>query len=534
MDSDSERNLQDASLPATPNPSPGHMEGGRLVIDHSGQPALCTLCGRNLAPQYEETFDLETIGLCGDCKFLLLEDLATPHHDPHRLQSARRRRNRQSSSESIENIFSQQFSHMINLVKHNQSTISGLEDQITDGGSTTRSLQRSSSRTTPSGSRRWRRVFSDSESDGFDNLDSTYGESESNVSFGRYKVFRGESDAISFSTYGGDSDASVDGHSFLDTEIFVQAENMSDVDSDTDIDPMHAGLNQWNWDEPQEDEGHEDSEWEEANVEEDAVEFTISRAGLRDLFISSPNETNLPVFNFHHSRSGFEQLLDHLSETDGSRRGAHPASVSFVHNLPHVIVNDEHQKHDGLACAICKDVLPVGIEVNQLPCLHVYHPSCILPWLSARNSCPLCRYELPTDDRDYEEGKQHMNNELEMHEIQQQDASEDSSSDDSDEDEAAEACELGPCRLQGVPHVDSTISSSAREVGRDWLFRAVAPFAGIIGVVLVLWLGKPLIERRGLTRHCNLSSQGNGPVWVSNTSALNQKGGRSRRWWSLF
>ncbi|EOY04374.1 RING/U-box superfamily protein, putative isoform 1 [Theobroma cacao] len=529
MDANSERISQDVPLTG----SPGHMEGD-LFVDHSGQPALCTLCRRSLAPDYEATDDLETVGLCGDCKFLLLEDLASPPQDSHRRRPARRRRNRQSSSESIENLFSQHFSHMINLVRQNQSPVSGLEDQIMDGGSTARSLQRSSSRTTPSGSRRWRRVVSDTESDGFDNLDSIYGESESNVSFSQYRVFRGESDAISFSTYGGDSDASVDGHSFLDTEIFVQADNRSDIDTDTDIDPMHAGLNQWNWDEPEEDEGGDDDEWEEADAEEDVVEFAISRAGLQDLFISSPSETNLPVFNFRRSRAGFEQLLDHLAETDGSRRGAPPASASFVNNLPRVIVSDEHEKHDGLACAICKDVLPIGTEVNQLPCFHVYHPSCILPWLSARNSCPLCRYELPTDDKDYEEGKQHINQSVEIHQIQQQDASEDSSSDDSDEAEADEACELGPCRLQEEPHVDPTISSSAREGGRDWLFRAAAPLAGILGVVLVFWLGKPLIGRRGSTSHTNLPSGCQYQIQVPDTSSLNLRGSRSRRWWSLF
>lgn len=520
MDEDSEGISQDVHF----TPSPG------LVLDYSSDhPAFCTICRRSLTPENEATYDLETVGLCGDCKFLLLEDLATPPQGSRRRRPParrRRRRNRQSSSESIEDLFSQHFSHMINLMRHNQSTITGLEDQTTDGSSTARSLQHSSSRATPSGSRRWRRVLSDSESDGFDNLDSVYGESESNFSFGHYRVFQGESDAISFSTYGGESDASVDGHSFLDTEIFVQAESRNDIDSDTDIDPMHTGLSQWNWDEPQEDEGDEDGEWEEADAEEDAVEFTISRAGLRDLFNSNPNETSLPVFNFRHSRAGFEQLLDHLAGTDSSRRGAPPASVSFVKNLPRVIVSNKDDKNDGLTCAICKDVLPIGIEVNQLPCLHVYHPSCILPWLSARNSCPLCRYELPTDDKDYEEGKQHINNRMWVHEIQQQDASEESSS---DEAEAEEASELSPCRLQEVPHVVPTISNSTREGGRDWLFRAAAPFAGIIGVVLVLWLGKPLIAGRGgSTSHRNLPSSG--------TTSLNQRGSRSRsrRWWSLF
>ncbi|KAK8631262.1 hypothetical protein V6N13_080017 [Hibiscus sabdariffa] len=528
MEEDPERNFQDGPLPR----ASGLMESGGLVGDHSGLPALCTLCRRSLAPEYEAMFDLETVGLCGDCKFLLLEDLGTPPQDSNRRRQARRRRNRQSSSESIENLFSQQFSQMINLLRQNQSTISGSEDQIMDGGSSARSFRRSSSPTPPSGSRRWRRVISDSESDGFDNLDSFYGESESNVSFGRSRLFRGESDAISFSTYGGDSDASMDGPSFLDTEIFVQAER-SDInsDSDTDIDPMHAGLNQWNWDEPEEDEGDEDGEWEEADAEEYAVGHTMSRTGLLNLFTSNPNETNLPVFNLRRTRAGFEQLLDHLAETDGSRRGAPPASSTFVNNLPRVIVRDEHENSDGLACAICKDVLPVGIEVNQLPCHHVYHPSCILPWLSARNSCPLCRYELPTDDKDYEEGKQHMNNRMEMLEIQQQNASEDGSSEDSDEAEADEACELVPCQLHDVPHVDHTISSAAREGGRDWLFRAAAPVAGVIGVVLILWLGKPLI---GSVGDCNLPSLGHHQIQVSNTSSLNQRGSRGRRWWSLF
>ncbi|XP_022754369.1 E3 ubiquitin-protein ligase RING1-like isoform X1 [Durio zibethinus] len=49
-----------------------------------------------------------------------------------------------------------------------------------------------------------------------------------------------------------------------------------------------------------------------------------------------------------------------------------------------------------LLCAVCKDPLLLDSDAKQLPCRHLYHPDCILPWLSNHNSCPLCRSTLPT------------------------------------------------------------------------------------------------------------------------------------------
>ncbi|PSS32782.1 E3 ubiquitin-protein ligase RING1-like [Actinidia chinensis var. chinensis] len=559
MDEDSE-NISGELLRATVI---DHISGSP-VDDHSELPATCVLCQRILTP-HNDVGDLVAISMCGDCKSLFLEDSGTPTEEARQRRTTRVRRTRDGSSESIENFFSQQFSHMINLVRQSQLTGPDNESQTAETDAAARFLQRMHPRTTPSGSRRWRRVFSDTESDGFDSL---YGESESNISFSGYRPFQNESDAISFSAYGGDSDVSVDGHSFLDTELFIHPDAGIDVDSDTDIDPMRAGLNQWNSDDQEEEEEEEDdTEWEEADAEENAAETSAGvhprnslgprqsngtwrgqlhspefegairlrigerrRTNITDVFsnLEEP-EVLLPfVGNYgdYLDARGFDELLERLAEADSSRQGAPPAAVSFVNSLPRVVINEEHEKQDGLACAICKDFLSVGTVVNRLPCFHLYHPSCIVPWLRARNSCPLCRFELPTDDKDYDRGKRHTSSSLAINEIQREGMSDDSSSDDSEAD--------------GMEQVDfATEEHATGNFGREsargrWLFLAAAPIVSLVGIVLVLWLGNPLTERGGPNGRHDFPRRGQRPHHSSDSWPPSQRENRTRRWWSLF
>ncbi|KAJ1257484.1 hypothetical protein BS78_10G000300 [Paspalum vaginatum] len=110
----------------------------------------------------------------------------------------------------------------------------------------------------------------------------------------------------------------------------------------------------------------------------------------------------LSLADYFMGPSGLEQLIQQLAENDPNRYGTPPAAKSAVAALPDVAVSAEMMQADGGAqCAVCMDDFQLGAAAKQLPCKHVFHKDCILPWLDLHSSCPVCRFELPTDDTDY-------------------------------------------------------------------------------------------------------------------------------------
>lgn len=438
--------------------------------DTPGLSSSCSLCLRTLTSD-NDTTDFEAVNMCSDCNFLVLEDLDSPMRDVYHWRSFGLRRTRyNSSAESIGNLFPQQVSYVFNLAREHQDNMLEHDDHSVDADGGSRSLQCTSSRATPSGSWRSRRVLlSDTESD---RIGSSIAESESNVRFrGQSRVVDGENESIS---YGWSSNASDDGSSLLGIEN--SAYEGSDVHTDTDIDPMHAGMYHWDSDDQEED----GNGWEEAGSEE-----TIFGGRSRQRSLSFTESTWSRLNNILSAESEdvdgheFDELAEHLSDADGLRRGAPPAAASVINSLPRVVVIKNQEEHlDGMVCAICKDSLSVETIVNQLPCSHLYHPSCIVPWLSSRNTCPLCRYELPTDDQEYE-GKKHGNRE-----IQQSGMNGDGSSDVVNA--GSEAISTGGSRSGGPQGRWYSIAAAA----------AAAPVISVVGIALVLWLGNPLTEPR--------------------------------------
>ncbi|OVA20720.1 zinc finger protein [Macleaya cordata] len=102
-----------------------------------------------------------------------------------------------------------------------------------------------------------------------------------------------------------------------------------------------------------------------------------------------------------------DRLIQHLSDPQDDIPGyphhhhhqnSSPASKSSVESIPTIKITSSFLNSDTILCAVCKDEFLIDVEAKQLPCNHLYHFDCILPWLEQHNSCPVCRFRLPTDE----------------------------------------------------------------------------------------------------------------------------------------
>jgi len=91
-------------------------------------------------------------------------------------------------------------------------------------------------------------------------------------------------------------------------------------------------------------------------------------------------------------------------------QGPPPASEDIVNNLPRIKITQEQIGGGMDPCSVCQCDFDVDEETVKLPCDHFFHSDCILPWFKLNNSCPVCRYELKTDNKEYEESKDQRNN----------------------------------------------------------------------------------------------------------------------------
>ncbi|KAF3680582.1 putative protein RDM1-like [Capsicum annuum] len=110
--------------------------------------------------------------------------------------------------------------------------------------------------------------------------------------------------------------------------------------------------------------------------------------------------------NFLLNSPYLQRLIRHLTTTNdvpaitaNANHQNSSASRSAVEALEVLQISSSMLENDPvIPCAVCKDQFLLDMQVKMLPCKHMYHSDCILPWLESNNSCPVCRFRLPSEE----------------------------------------------------------------------------------------------------------------------------------------
>lgn len=117
----------------------------------------------------------------------------------------------------------------------------------------------------------------------------------------------------------------------------------------------------------------------------------INVQGSYDSNNNPPNQTFGSLGDYFVG-PGLDLLLQHLAENDPNRYGTPPAQKEAVEAMPTVKIDKT------LQCSVCLEDFEIGAEAKEMPCKHKFHSGCIMPWLELHSSCPVCRYQLPSDE----------------------------------------------------------------------------------------------------------------------------------------
>eukprot|EP00347_Sterkiella_histriomuscorum_P012527 403368233 len=128
--------------------------------------------------------------------------------------------------------------------------------------------------------------------------------------------------------------------------------------------------------------------------------------GFNSSFDFNPNVFATNFSQNFRSFGNMDDILQRVIDMSAQQQQEHkkPTKKEAIQKIPVVNISEKHcKKKDGSEevetplCTICQENLPIGEKAMIIPCGHIFHPDCVLPWLKDHNTCPVCRYELPSD-----------------------------------------------------------------------------------------------------------------------------------------
>ncbi|GBE62264.1 zinc C3HC4 type RING finger domain-containing protein [Babesia ovata] len=141
-----------------------------------------------------------------------------------------------------------------------------------------------------------------------------------------------------------------------------------------------------------------------------------SAGGSEQTVADAPLELFRSMLQSPFDTQTMNQILYYVMENDPNRQGSPPAAKRILETLDTDTL-DEEQAKKLETCAICTEDFSAGDKIHWLSkdrtvCGHGFHVDCIVPWLKQHNSCPVCRYELPTDDANYNQQREDLRSRL--------------------------------------------------------------------------------------------------------------------------
>ncbi|ERM95137.1 hypothetical protein AMTR_s00009p00260680 [Amborella trichopoda] len=130
-----------------------------------------------------------------------------------------------------------------------------------------------------------------------------------------------------------------------------------------------------------------------AAILENEIEETATEFEFRQLIELSSQEGYIFEGEYQPMEIENLQLLRAIEASSQIDFPLRPAARSAVKSL----ARPDIEAQEEVVCTVCMCNISTG-DGRVLPCSHIYHADCIFRWLELRNSCPICRFQLPVQE----------------------------------------------------------------------------------------------------------------------------------------
>ena len=115
----------------------------------------------------------------------------------------------------------------------------------------------------------------------------------------------------------------------------------------------------------------------------------INNPMFMDNEFSDHNQRRNRLHNFDDVDNLFEHLFTRITKKENQ------TDQQILSQLPETHIKDvtklDPEKKN---CVICLEDFKNGDKTTVLPCIHLFHTSCIKNWLKSQNNCPICKFSL--------------------------------------------------------------------------------------------------------------------------------------------